>query len=115
MLRLLIVAASLPEPVPNLEVLPGRRDAYVDLAWPDLRIAIEYDGTWHFASAEQRIRDAERRELLADAGWLSVHAHAADLFTGGHSLIARLVARRVERGAPHGRSIDLTRLPRFTP
>jgi very-short-patch-repair endonuclease len=56
----------------------GKIIARVDLAIPELRIAIEYDGRWHGAQ-EQLPRDAERDLRLVEAGWLVVHVNAAML------------------------------------
>src|SRR5690606_27406781 len=46
--RLLIIRAGLPEPVVQFEVRDGGRlVARIDLAYPDLKIAIEYEGDEH--------------------------------------------------------------------
>lgn len=47
-LRLRLHASRLPRPVAQYEV-PDQRGfvACVDFAWPDARIAVEYDGCWH--------------------------------------------------------------------
>ena len=49
----------------------------VDFAYPELRLAIEYDGAWH---GERRARDDRRRlNRLYAAGWLVLHVTAADM------------------------------------
>lgn len=79
-LRVLLALAGCPA-VPQFVV----RDAdgflaRVDLAYPDHRVAIEYDGAWH-ASPEQLRRDRRRLNRLVAAGWTVIHVTAADLRT----------------------------------
>lgn len=68
-LRLRFHDASLPSPVPQLNVFD--RDGFVarvDLAIEELRFAAEYDGAeWH--GPEQRDHDHRRREHLRRIGW----------------------------------------------
>jgi hypothetical protein len=52
--------------------------ARVDLAYPAVRVAIEYDGEYH-ASQERRDRDAARRTRLRSLGWYIVELTAHDL------------------------------------
>ncbi|MEO8094889.1 MAG: DUF559 domain-containing protein [Pseudolysinimonas sp.] len=115
LLRLLIASAGLPEPRTNLEVAVTGDQAIIDIAWPEQMIAVEYDGHWHDRSPEQWARDAARTEALIDAGWLVVHVRATHLFREPHALVARLVRRLASRGFSLGRSIDLTRMPRYVP
>lgn len=68
-LRLLIVYAGLPEPVVNLEVTEnGEWVGTPDLAYPELKIAIEYEGDHHRDEATYN-DDIIRREMFAAAGW----------------------------------------------
>lgn len=69
-LRLLLVLAGLPAPVVQHRILDeyGFVLARVDLAYPDVRLAIEYDGSSHF-SAERGRRDRARDNLVAKLGW----------------------------------------------
>jgi len=50
----------------------------VDLAYPELTVAIEYDGMWH---GERRAFLDDRRRLnrLLAAGWVVLHVTADDL------------------------------------
>jgi hypothetical protein len=87
-LRLLVGSSSLPQPVAQFVVrLDGRFVARVDLAWPDRRVALEYDGLWH-AEPGQFAKDRQRLNLLQAAGWRVVFVTAADLRNP-----ARLIAR----------------------
>lgn len=69
-LRLLVVRASLPEPVIQCPVpLAGRVVARLDLGWPDARVGCEYDGAVHHGPEQVR-RDLRRHNLLREAGWV---------------------------------------------
>jgi hypothetical protein len=72
-LRVRLVLAGLPPPVPQHPVrLPGGAVYHPDLAWPEFRVAIEYDGLWH-ASPDQLHRDRRRLNQLVAAGWIVLH------------------------------------------
>ncbi|GAA1476826.1 hypothetical protein GCM10009623_12720 [Nocardioides aestuarii] len=69
-LRLLIVLAGLPEPEVNPVVGDGRFTTRLDLAYPGLRLVIEYDGQQHRADdLNQWDRDNERLAWFADHDW----------------------------------------------
>lgn len=88
-LRLLLLRSGLPRPVAQHVVRDGGRFvARVDLAWPDRRIAVEYDGLWHADPAQFRA-DRQRLDRLTAAGWLVVFVTAADLRDPGQ-LVSRL-------------------------
>lgn len=90
-LRLLITDSDLPRPVAQYRVLvEGRFVARVDFAWPERKVALEYDGLWH-AEPGQFARDRERLNRLREAGWTVVFVTAADL-RDRPRLIARIAA-----------------------
>ena len=68
--RLVMVDGGLPEPVLQYEIID--RDGVlwrVDFAWPELRLAVEYDGfDWH-SSPQHLRRDRRKRAALQDLGW----------------------------------------------
>ena len=112
-MRLLLVRAGLPEPTLNAPVaLLDGGFAYPDLAWPEYRVAIEYDGRWHDEPG-QRAADSERHERLVDAGWLVVHVRSDDLFDRPSAVVARIVSRLRDRGFTLGKSVQWARMPRF--
>ncbi|SDP22463.1 T/G mismatch-specific endonuclease [Klenkia soli] len=78
-LRLLVLRSGLPAPVAQFVVRQagGRFVARVDFAWPERRVALEYDGAWH-GEPGQLARDRRRLDALADAGWRVTFATAAD-------------------------------------
>jgi hypothetical protein len=92
-LRLLVDRSPLPAPVAQYRVeveKDGRFVARVDFAWPDRKVAVEYDGLWH-AEDGQFARDRERLNRLREAGWQVVFVTAADLHRP-ERLIARIEA-----------------------
>jgi hypothetical protein len=78
-LRVLLALAGLPA-IPQFPVRDrdGRFVARVDLAYPEHRIAVEYDGAWHGAPG-QLGKDRRRQNLLTAAGWRIVFVTAADM------------------------------------
>ena len=68
--RLAILDANLPAPAPQHWVTDGGvRIFRLDLAYPERRICIEYDGEEHHSSDEDRLADERRREWLRRHGW----------------------------------------------
>jgi very-short-patch-repair endonuclease len=78
--RLLLHRSSLPRPVAQFRIRDdrGRHLARVDFAWPEHRLALEYDGAWHGEPGQFR-RDRERLNRLTAAGWRVIFVTAADL------------------------------------
>jgi hypothetical protein len=78
-LRLLIGTSGLPAPIAQYRVVhEGRRVARVDFAWPERKVAVEYDGLWH-AEPGQFAKDRRRLNRLREAGWTVVFVTAADM------------------------------------
>jgi hypothetical protein len=77
--RLIVVEAGFPVPEAQYEVttIDGRRLYVLDIAWPAVRIALEYDG--FAAHEERRDYDSERDARMAARGWITIRAGAADL------------------------------------
>jgi len=68
--RLALVLRGLPRPRTQYPIMvPGLDWAiHLDLAYPEHRVGIEYDGAGHRSRAAQRV-DNERHNLLLLAGW----------------------------------------------
>jgi very-short-patch-repair endonuclease len=101
-LRVLLSLAGLVT-VPQYTVRDHRGSlvARVDLAFPELRLGIEYDGRWH-GEAAQLSRDRRRMNALSAAGWTVFYVTAADLHDPA-LLVARLralSARCAKSGPP---------------
>ncbi len=95
-LRVHMALADLPPPVPQYEIrLDGEFVARVDFAWPDLKVAVEYDGIWH-ADAGQLVRDRERLNRLQAAGWYVHHVTFRDMHNVERTIaeIRRVLANR---------------------
>lgn len=108
--RLAIHDAGLPGPELQFWVIvDGERRYRLDLAYPKLRIAIEYDGFEHHRRTQAQIeRDIARRQWLHDHGWTVVIVRSGD-FSGSaldrwlnevrHALNPTYTnVRRLERG-----------------
>lgn len=79
LVRLDVVDAGFPEPELNREVFDERGTflGRVDMCWPQLRIALEYDGD-HHREREVFRHDQRRANGFAVSGWIVVHATAVD-------------------------------------
>jgi Protein of unknown function (DUF559) len=78
-LRLLVVEAGFPPPAVQYSIFDrdGALVYRLDLAWPEIRIALEYDG--YEAHVGRQAQDAARDADLARRGWLTVRAAVDDL------------------------------------
>jgi len=77
--RVACVLGGLPAPVPQYDVLEnGTWLGRVDLAWPEARLVVEYEGEHHFEGL-QIARDDDRYRRLEAAGWRVIRLSAADL------------------------------------
>jgi Protein of unknown function (DUF559) len=71
--------AGLPQPVPQFAVVEnGAFLGEVDLAWPEAKLVVEYEGEYHFEGL-QIARDDRRYERLTAAGWRVVRLSSFDL------------------------------------
>jgi len=87
------VHAGLPEPVVAHPVrVAGGLMLHPDLAYPEQRIAIEYEGDGHRTDASQWRRDVERVELLWAAGWRVIRVTADHLFRESRELVHRIAS-----------------------
>lgn len=86
-------AGGLPEPHRQVVIrTAGRFVARVDLAYPQWRIAIEYDShEWHLGG-DALVRDATRRNAVIAADWIPITATVKDVRDGGTLLCASIWA-----------------------
>jgi hypothetical protein len=90
----LLLEAGLPEPVLHHRVYDGTRFvAEVDLAYPELKIAIEIDGRVHL-EAEVRERDLPRQNDLVLSGWIVLRFTWARFTLRSASIVAEVRAAR---------------------
>lgn len=86
--------AGLPAPELQYEIREnGHLIARADAAYPQWRIAIEYDSDEFHTGVEQRRHDSTRRNALLRADWLQITAHADDVYDGGRDLVATIKNR----------------------
>lgn len=100
-LRLLIVLAGLPEPVVNYIVryADGEWAQRFDMAYPGLKLIVEYDGRHHMRDTAQWRRDLKRREQLEGEGWRFIVVTAEDIYQTPFQTLLRIQAALRERGA----------------
>ena len=92
-LRVAIIEAGFPAPAVNLPLETPSGERYSpDLSWPELKIAIEYEGDHHRSDREQWNHDIRRFGALQDAGWWIYRATAED-YQSPHRLILWLAKR----------------------
>lgn len=99
-LRLLLRDAGLPEPVTawNLYDAHGAFVAELDLAYPERRVAVEYDGRVHAADARQFARDADRWDAIREQGVDLVRILAHHLVGDGAVAVRKVAAALVRAG-----------------
>ena len=74
-----LVLNGVPRPECNRDIIVnGEWLARADLCWPDQKLIVEFDGRVHEDDLQRR-RDARRRNLLQEAGWLVIVFTADDL------------------------------------
>lgn len=104
-LRLMLLSYGLPMPQVNPHVdirndtgqanVGGRRRFFLDLAYSECKVAVEYDGKQHASNWEEDVR---RRTLLEDAGWMCVNVTWNDMRSDvERRALAVSVASRLER------------------
>jgi predicted transcriptional regulator of viral defense system/very-short-patch-repair endonuclease len=100
----LLAKHGLPAPVPQYEIrrADGTLLARVDFAYPDLKIAIEYDSYAHHLGTEAHDRDGARRNAVVGMKWWPITATAADLRNGGHRLANEVAHARATRSGVRG-------------
>lgn len=87
------------DPVPQFVIRDERGTfvARVDFAYPELRIAIEYDSyEWHVGH-QQHVRDNRRRNALWGAGFVPIVATAEDVRYGQGHVFASALRQAITR------------------
>lgn len=90
-LRLILVDAGLPEPEANVDVVEaGVWLGQVDLGYPALRVALEYEGEHHLTDPRQWAADIARYDRLAESGWRVIRVTKAEVFGRTDDLVERV-------------------------
>jgi hypothetical protein len=94
-LRLLITEAGLPPPCVQWVVQdPATRTAFwLDLAWPELMIGIEYEGEPH-TDPQRVLRDIARHTRLVDLGWQVYRYTKHEVYRDRTRIVAELTRAR---------------------
>ncbi len=94
-------AAGLPRPRSNFQVHVGGHHRYIDLAWPEEKVAAEFDGFVPHSMRRVFDDDRVRQNDLVDDDWLvfrltktALEADARRAFDP----IARAIAKRLRNG-----------------
>jgi hypothetical protein len=97
--RLVMIDGGLPPPVLQYEVVDlNGRLWRLDFAWPEFRVAAEYDGVdWH-SGPQAFVRDRRRSAALQDLSWMVVPIIAEDVRYRPRELVAR-IEQRLARAA----------------
>jgi hypothetical protein len=92
LLRLLLVAAGIPEPELNPELFDGvgRLIGRADLVFRRERLIVEYDGDQHRTSTLQYERDMARIDRFLAEGWRVIRVRAHGLFVDPAATVARV-------------------------
>ncbi|WP_244200345.1 DUF559 domain-containing protein [Micromonospora arborensis] len=97
-LRVRLVLGGLPRPVAQHPIqLADGLVLHPDLAWPEFRVAVEYDGRWH-SDPEQLHRDRRRLNLLVGAGWLVLHVTSRRLQNDFPAVLSEVRSALISRG-----------------
>jgi very-short-patch-repair endonuclease len=75
----LLTTSGLPGPTPQHEVVANGRRYRLDLAFPDARLGIEYDGVDVHSRVDRFVEDRRRQNDLVEAGWTILRYTHADL------------------------------------
>lgn len=80
--RMLVVGAGIPRPQTQVILLDerGKFFAQVDMAWPEYRVALEYEGD-HHRMREEYLRGIRRTNKIHRVGW--------DIVFATHELVTR--------------------------
>jgi hypothetical protein len=92
--RLAMIDGGLPIPELQYEVIDGNGDRRrLDFAWPEQRVAVEYDGLdWH-SGPEAMKRDRKRAMALLDVGWVVIAIVFEDVRHRAYDFVARVDAQ----------------------
>jgi hypothetical protein len=96
-IRLALVLAGLPAPAVQHSVIGYGRSYRLDLAYPDVLLAVEYDGAEHREPGRAR-RDLEREAVLTRLGWTILRFDAATVMRHPARMVAAVRAELCRRG-----------------
>ncbi|MBY8874859.1 hypothetical protein K7640_23815 [Micromonospora sp. PLK6-60] len=96
--RVRLVLAGLPRPQTQwIVTAAGRFVARLDLAWPEFKVAVEYDGQWHDEPGQLH-RDRRRLNRLLGDDWIVLHVTSRRLRDDFDGFLAEVRAALRSRG-----------------
>jgi hypothetical protein len=101
-LRMLLVLAGLPEPEVNLVIRDdlGEVVRKYDLSYPQVRVAVDYDGRFHVEVIAQRDADLERRADSDEDEWRLIVVTGAGVYKDPLRTLRRVHRVLLARGMP---------------
>jgi hypothetical protein len=89
--RLVMHDGGIPEPTLQYEIIDVDGELWrLDFAWPDVKVAVEYDGfDWH-SSKDHLRRDRRKRAALLEMEWTVLYIVAVDVRANRHQFLRRL-------------------------
>lgn len=91
--RLVMIDGGLPEPVLQYEIIDRDGRCWrVDFAWPEQKLAVEYDGFDFHSSAEHLRRDRQKRAALQELGWIVLSIVCDDVRQQPSRMVRRIDA-----------------------
>lgn len=95
-LRLLLVDAGFPRSQTQIPVLApdGYPLYFLDMGWPEVMVAVEYDGEQHRTDRSQYRGDVTRAEYIEGLGWRRIRVLADHR---GPDIVRRVAAAGVPR------------------
>ena len=90
-LRMIIIRAALPRPRVQWVVqdVDARNAVWLDLAWPEKLVGVEYEGAGHTDPIEV-LRDAGRYTQLVDGGWRIYRYTKYDVYAESDRVVGEL-------------------------
>ena len=96
-LRDVLAVTGLPAPLLQHRVDLPDGPVHLDAAWPELKIAVEFDGAAFHGRLSDRERDLRRDAALAALGWVVLRFGFRDVTERPHVCRARIVAVHQQR------------------
>ncbi len=88
-IRVGLDSGGLPAPCVQHPVVAGCRSFRLDLAYPSVKLGVEYDGRLH-RSQQRAMRDLEREALLAAEGWTIIRFDAITVLYHPRTMVTKI-------------------------
>jgi hypothetical protein len=109
--RALLATPGLPRPAQQYRVVLPDGPVHLDAAWPEVRLAVEFDGAAFHTDPVARQRDLRRDAALAALGWVVLRFTYEDVTARARQCALQILAvyrqRQVDvlqAGVPRGRT-----------